>query len=393
MYRCNIVYTILELLEFLSPPTAQKACNLIKSVFFLFFGSSTILIRFDVNPVPKILLIDAHEFTIKKLPGGFFSVRASASHSFLQLFKSRAAMTLTKTDLIGAVSDHTGFSMKKSRHSINTLIEIIKRTLESGENIKISRFGKFEIKGRKRRRCRNPRTGAQMIVPAKRVVTFKSFKRLKDAINAQPGVIYRNDVTQARHRAAPVGVISPAVLKRILNDHRRWLDSEGESGEKATLVGARLVRADFYGLRLSRVNFQGADLRGADLSEADLYEANLEDAKLNDAILEWASLDGASLKRADLQGADLRWANLEGTNLTGANLRSADFEGANLKGAKLCEAHLYGTNLRNTDMQGAILTKIKLDYETQLNLPKPVFEKYRQTFRVLDWSPTPVPSV
>ena len=296
-------------------------------------------------------------------------------------------MTLTKTNIIGAVSDHTGFSTKKSRHSVNTLIEIIKNTLESGENIKISHFGKLEIKEKKHRRWRNPRTGAEMILPAKRVVTFKSYKRLKGMINAQLSGIYQKDLTQTRTRIANTAVINPENLKKILNDHRRWLNSKGESGEKATLIGARLVRADFYGLRLSRINFQKADLRGADLSEADLYEANLDEAKLNDAVLEWASLDGASLKRADLQGADLRWANLEGTNLTGANLRSANFEGANLKGAKLCEADLYGTNLRNTDMHGAVLTKIKLDYETQLNLPKPVFDKYRQTFRVLEWSP------
>ncbi len=106
-----------------------------------------------------------------------------------------------------------------------------------------------------------------------------------------------------------------------------------------------------------------------------------------DAILEWASLDGANLKQVDLQGANLRWANLEGCNLTGANLRFANFEGANLKGAKLCEANLYGTNLRNTDMEGAILTKIKLDYETQLNLPKLIFDKYAQTFQIIEWSP------
>ena len=298
-------------------------------------------------------------------------------------------MTLTKTNIIGAVSDHTGFSTKKSRHSVNTLIEIIKNTLESGENIKISHFGKLEIKEKKHRRWRNPRNRAQMILPPKRVVAFKSFKRLKDRINAQSSSFCQDEGTPARTSAAASGFINPKDLKKILSDHKRWLDSAGECGKRATLTGARLVRADLYGLRLSRVNFQGADLRGADLSEADLYEANLEEAKLTDAILEWASLDGASLKRADLQGADLRWANLEGTNLTGANLRSTNFEGANLKGAKLCEADLYGTNLRNTDMQGTILTKIKLDHETQLNLPKPVFDKYRQTFRVLDGLPAP----
>jgi nucleoid DNA-binding protein len=339
--------------------------------------------------VLRILLIDDYNFNIKKRPRvSFPCVHLQAIHSFSR-FKNEAAMTLTKTDIIGAVSDRTGFSLNKSRHSVNTLVEIIKSTLESGENIKIRHFGKLEIKEKKQRRWRNPRNGVQVILPPKRVVAFKSYKRLKDWINAQPSSICRDDVTQARNSAATSGFINPKDLKKILNDHRRWLDSKGESGKKATLTGARLVRADLYGLRLSRINFQGADLRGADLSEADLYEANLEEAKLNDAILEWASLDGASLKRADLQGADLRWANLEGTNLTGANLRSTNFEGANLKGAKLSEADLFGTNLRNTDMQGTILTKIKLDYETQLNLPKPVFDKYRQTFRVLEWSPVP----
>ncbi len=301
-------------------------------------------------------------------------------------------MTLTKAHIIGAVSDHTGFTKKKSGHSVNTLIEIIKSTLETGEIIKVSHFGKFEIKAKKSRRWHSPFTGAEMMLPPKRVVTFKSFKRLQDRLNAQPGQTCRNDIKRAIKRPFHSGVIHPYDLENIIANHRRWLNSDGKDGEKAVLIRAKLVGADFYSVRLSRANFQGADLRGADLSEADLYEANFEDANLVDATLAWASLDGANLNWADLQGAELRWANLEGTNLTGANLRFADFEGANLKGAKLCEADLYGINLKNTDMQGAILTKIKLDSETQLNLPKPVFDKYRQTFQVLEWSPALAPS-
>ena len=301
-------------------------------------------------------------------------------------------MTLIKANIIGAVSERTGFTKKKSRHTVNSLIEVIKSTLETGENIKLIHFGKFDIKEKKARRWRSPFTGKIMMLPPRRVVTFKSFKRLKDKINAQPIGIEIEELSRAKIRTAPKGVINPDELKKILDDHRRWLDSKGKSGERALLIYARLVGADLYGVPLSRVNLQGADLREADLVEADLYEANLQDAKMADAILEWASLDGANLKQADLQGANLRWANLEGCNLTGANLRFANFEGANLKGAKLCEANLYGTNLRNTDMEGAILTKIKLDYETQLNLPKPVFNKYRQTFRILEWSPALAPS-
>ena len=296
-------------------------------------------------------------------------------------------MTLTKAHITGAVSNQTGLSQEKSRHSVNTLIEIIKSTLESGENIKISHFGKFEIKERKSRSLRSPFSGAEIVLPPKRVVTFKSFKRLKDRLNPKPDSFSLYYRTHAQKHAVHTGVISSNSLKVILSRHERWLESGGKEGEKAVLIRAKLKRADLYGLRLSQANFQQADLRGADLSEADLYEADFQDANLIDATLEWASLDGANLKWADLQGADLRWANLEGTNLTGANLRFADFEGANLKGAILCEADLYGTNLRNTDMQGTILKKIKLDYETQLNLPKPVFDKYQQTFQMLEWSP------
>ncbi|MGD2099073.1 MAG: pentapeptide repeat-containing protein [Desulfobacterales bacterium] len=301
-------------------------------------------------------------------------------------------MSLTKKQIIGTVAHHTGFTQKKSRESVNTLIEIIKSTLESGDDIKIRHFGKFAIKEKKSRRWRNPLSGNEMVLPPKRVVTFKVYKRLKDRLNAKPDPINLHHRTHAQKNAVRTGVISPGSLKIIIGNHKRWLESEGKMGEKAVLIRAKLKQADLYGLRLSQVDFREADLRGADLSEADLYETNFQEANLVGAILEWASLDGANLKWADLQGADLRWANLEGTNLTGANLRFADFEGANLKGAKLCEADLYGTNLRNTDMQGTILDKIKLDYETQLNLPKPVFDKYRQTFQVLEWSPSPAPS-
>jgi len=296
-------------------------------------------------------------------------------------------MTLIKANIIGAVSDRTAFSKKKSRHTVNTLIEIIKSTLESGENITISHFGKFDIKEKKARRWRSPFTSEIMQLPAKRVVTFKCYKRLKDRLNAEAVGIEKAEPSQSTIPSAAARVLKPDELKKILKDHRRWLESEGQKGKRANLAHAKLKEADLYAACLSRINLKGADLQGADLAEADLYGANLQDANLDDTILEWASLDGAKLQRASFQGADLRWANLEGTKMQGANLRFANLEGANLKGAKLTDADLYGTNLKNTDMHGTILTNAKVDYATQLKLPKPVFEKYRQTFQVLEWSP------
>jgi uncharacterized protein YjbI with pentapeptide repeats len=301
-------------------------------------------------------------------------------------------MTLTKANIIRAVSDETGFTQKQSRRSVNHLVEIIKKTLESGESIKISHFGKFDICEKKARPWRSPFTGMIMMLPARRIVKFKTFKRLKDKINAQSIDTESEELSRTKIHTVRTGVLTQDELSKILAAHRRWLDSKGKSGEKAVLPRATLVRADLYAARLARIVLQGADLREALLSEADLYEADLRQANLADAVLDWTCLDYAKLQRASLQGADLRWANLEGADLTGCDLRFANLDGANLKDARLTEANLYGMSMNNTDMQGAILTKIKLDYETQLNLPKPVFDEYRQTFRILEWSPTLAPS-
>ncbi len=291
-------------------------------------------------------------------------------------------MSHTKSHIISAVSVGTGFTKKQSRQIVDTFLEIIKNTLESGECITIRHFGKFYVRERKERRWRSPVTGRIMMSPPKRVVSFKCFKRLKVKINADSARIDVNDLYPATSRTSGADILKPDVIQEILDDHRLWLKSEGKKGKRANLAYAKLKDADLYAACLSRINLRGANLQGADLSEADLYGANLQDANLDDTILEWASLDGAKLQRASFQGADLRWANLEGAKMEGANL-----EGANLKGAKLCEADLYGTKLRNTDMVGTILTKIKLDYETQLNLPKLIFDKYAQTFQIIEWSP------
>ena len=301
-------------------------------------------------------------------------------------------MTLIKADIIRSVSDQTGFTKKRSRRNVNCLIEVIKKTLESGESIKIGHFGKFDIKEKKARPWRSPFTGKIMMLPPRRVVMFKTFKRLKEKINTQPVTIESQKRSRVKVHPIRAGNLKKDELKKILSDHRRWLDSHGRSGEKAVLSHAALVRADLFAAKLSFADLQGADLREALLSEADLYEADLRQANLEDAVLDWACLDFARLQRASLRGADLRWANLEGADLSGCDLRFANLDGANLKDARLTEANLYGISMKNTDMQGAILKRIKLDYETQLNLPKPVFDEYRQTFRILEWSPALSPS-
>ncbi|HGJ5885066.1 pentapeptide repeat-containing protein [Arsenophonus nasoniae] len=66
-------------------------------------------------------------------------------------------------------------------------------------------------------------------------------------------------------------------LRKILDEHKVWVDSMGKSGRKANLSGANLIRADLQG-----ANLQGADLWGADLQGADLQGANLQGADLPD---------------------------------------------------------------------------------------------------------------
>lgn len=94
-------------------------------------------------------------------------------------------MALTKADIIQTVSEESGFSKKQSMETVETLLEIIKRTLETGEDVLISGFGKFCVKEKRQRRGRNPATGSAMTLDARRVVTFKCSGRLREKINDQ----------------------------------------------------------------------------------------------------------------------------------------------------------------------------------------------------------------
>ena len=91
--------------------------------------------------------------------------------------------SLTKADIISAIQTENGYTFNKSTDIVETILEIIKRTLESGEDVMVSSFGKFQVKDKKERRGRNPATDEDMILPAKRVVTFKCSGGLRDRIN------------------------------------------------------------------------------------------------------------------------------------------------------------------------------------------------------------------
>lgn len=90
--------------------------------------------------------------------------------------------TITKADLVEAVYEKVGFSKKESTELVETILETMKRTLERGEKLKISGFGKFEVRQKHTRRGRNPQTNMELQIPAHRVVAFKPSQVLKAVI-------------------------------------------------------------------------------------------------------------------------------------------------------------------------------------------------------------------
>ena len=94
-------------------------------------------------------------------------------------------MALTKHDIIQQVYNELEFPRSQSVEIVESLLEIIKSTLESGEDVLISGFGKFCVKDKKERKGRNPATGEDAILPARRVVTFKYSGTLRDKVNGK----------------------------------------------------------------------------------------------------------------------------------------------------------------------------------------------------------------
>ena len=83
-------------------------------------------------------------------------------------------MALTKNEMIAKLTEQTKMDKKKAADSIETIIEIMKSALASGEDVLVSGFGKFCINEKNTRKGRNPATGDNIILPARKVVTFFS---------------------------------------------------------------------------------------------------------------------------------------------------------------------------------------------------------------------------
>jgi integration host factor subunit alpha len=92
--------------------------------------------------------------------------------------------TVTKADIIESVYEKVGFSKKEAAEIVEMVFDTIKETLERGEKIKISGFGNFIVRDKKSRVGRNPQTGEEIEISARRVLTFRPSQVLKNALNA-----------------------------------------------------------------------------------------------------------------------------------------------------------------------------------------------------------------
>ena len=92
-------------------------------------------------------------------------------------------MTLMKKDIVEQVNNELGFPRNQSVEIVESLLETIKATLETGDDLLVSGFGKFCVRGKHERKGRNPATGDDMMLKPRRIVTFKCSGKLRKKIN------------------------------------------------------------------------------------------------------------------------------------------------------------------------------------------------------------------
>lgn len=92
---------------------------------------------------------------------------------------------MTKAEIIEQVYQKVGFSKKEATNMVELIFDLLRDTLEKGEKVKISGFGNFLVRSKRTRRGRNPKTGEEIEINSRKVLTFKPSKLLKEALNRQ----------------------------------------------------------------------------------------------------------------------------------------------------------------------------------------------------------------
>jgi len=90
---------------------------------------------------------------------------------------------MTKADIVETIYEKVGFSRKESAEIVDLVFDLMKETLEAGNRIKISGFGNFVVREKRSRKGRNPQTGEEIQISARRVLTFKPSQVLRKALN------------------------------------------------------------------------------------------------------------------------------------------------------------------------------------------------------------------
>lgn len=147
--------------------------------------------------------------------------------------------------------------------------------------------------------------------------------------------------------------ISKEELKKILNEHKLWLESNGKKGKQADLSHVNLSHVD-----LSHADLSYIDLSNANLSNMDLTNANLFYANLSDANLSYVDLSNANLSNVNLSHAGLFYTDLSNTDLSGVDLSNTNLSYVNLSFANLSFANLFQTDLTNANLSNAKLIKV-----------------------------------
>lgn len=193
--------------------------------------------------------------------------------------------------------------------------------------------------------------------------------------------------------------ISDEALKRILEEHEKWLETEGKEGEQADFEGkniegisleeanlerAALANANLRNAFLARINLRNAYLQNAifenanffakkelfqtkgfnpqnEIGKTNLQRARLWRANLRNAYLYGAALQNAEVFEADLQGADLSFALLQGTNLSKSKLRDVQLQDAKMENANLHLADCESADFRKTNLQGSDFSNANLE--------------------------------
>jgi integration host factor subunit alpha len=96
-------------------------------------------------------------------------------------------MALTKADMAEYLFEELGLNKREAKDMVELFFEEIRAALENGEQVKLSGFGNFDLREKKQRPGRNPKTGEEIPITARRVVTFRPGQKLKSRVEAYAG--------------------------------------------------------------------------------------------------------------------------------------------------------------------------------------------------------------